>query len=281
MIPLAALAIAACLAIEAPKDQIVAGDLARGLPEWAAVPPETQVALAPAPGVQRVLRFPELHRLAAHWNVTADPANELCFVRPVAAIPPERMLEVMRVKLPDARIEIVEPSRVPAPQGTLEFPLSGLRTGYWFGHVSYGMGRRFVVWARVNVTVPIKRIVASADLKPGQPIDPSQLKMESAWGKPPVGPELSVGEIAGCIPRRAIAAGTAIEKQWLEAPRLVNKGDTVKVEVISGATKLETLAVAEATGTLGDIIPVVNLDSKRRFRAHVDAKGKVSVKSNL
>src|SRR4051812_20726854 len=160
MILLAAFAMAACFAVDAPKDQIVAGDLARGLPEWAAVPPETSVAPAPAPGVQRVLRYLELRRMAAHWNVTSDPANEICFVRPVAAISPERMLDAMRVQLPAARIEIVEPSRVAAPQGPLEFPLSGLRPGYWFGHVSYGAGHRFVVWARVNVTIPVTRIVA-------------------------------------------------------------------------------------------------------------------------
>src|SRR5712692_1874969 len=136
MTPLAAFVIAGCLSIEAPKDQIVAGDLARGLPEWAEVAPETPVALAPGPGVQRVLRFPELRRLATHWKIAADPDRELCFVRPVAAIAPDRMLEVMRTQLPAARIEIIEPSRVPAPAGTLEFPLSGLRPGYWFGHVS-------------------------------------------------------------------------------------------------------------------------------------------------
>src|SRR5256885_1842974 len=130
MTPLAAFAIAACFALDTPKDQILAGDFARGLPEWAGVPPETPVALAPAPGVQRVLRFPELHRLATRWRLT-DPASDICFIRPVAVIPPERMLETMRAQLPAARIEIVEPSRVPAPAGTLEFPLSGLRPGYW------------------------------------------------------------------------------------------------------------------------------------------------------
>jgi flagella basal body P-ring formation protein FlgA len=281
MIPLAALAMAGCFAVDAPKDQIVAGDLARGLPEWAAIPPQTAVALAPAPGVQRVLRYPELRRLAAHWNVAIDPAHEICFVRPVAAIPPDRMLDVMRVQLPAARIEIVEPSRAAAPQGTLEFPLSGLRPGYWFGHVSYGAGHRFMVWARVNVTICVMRIVAAADLRAGQPIEAAQLNFESSWVRPPAGPGLSIEEIAGCIARRAIAAGTAIEKQWLAAPTLVHRGDTVTVEVTRGATKLETVAVAEAAGSLGDLIPVLNLDSKRRFRARVDAKGKVSVKSVL
>ena len=281
MMLLAAFALAACIAIDAPKDQIVAGDLARGLPEWAAIPSDTPVAFAPAPGVQRVFRFAELRRLAAHWNIAADAARDLCFVRPVAAIPAERMLEVMRVQLPAARIEIVEPSRIPAPAGALEFPLSGLRPGYWFGHVTYGAGRRFVVWARVRVAVPITRIVATADLKPGQPVDPAQLHSESSWGTPPAYAPVSLEDIAGRVPRRVIAAGTPIEKQWLEAPKLVERGERVKVEVTSGAAHLETEAIAEATGALGDLISVLNPDSKRRFRARVEAKGRVSVKGTL
>jgi len=63
MIHLAAFALAACLAVGAGSDQVLAGDLAAAFPEWRAVPPETPLALAPAPGVQRVFRLPELRRL--------------------------------------------------------------------------------------------------------------------------------------------------------------------------------------------------------------------------
>src|SRR5438132_728670 len=108
MIPFAAFAMAACLAIDAPKDQIVAGDLARALPEWAAIPPDTQVAFAPAPGVPRILKMPELRRLAARWKVPGEPAQDICLVRPVSAIPPERILDAMRKQLPEARIELLE-----------------------------------------------------------------------------------------------------------------------------------------------------------------------------
>src|SRR3954454_13770304 len=129
MIPLLAFALGACLAVEAPNDRILAGDLARELPEWASVPPETAVAIAPAPGVQRVMRFPELRRLSARFSVTAEPTREPCFTLPAAALAPDRMLAVMRGQLPDARIAILEPSRAPAPKGVLEFPVSGLRGG--------------------------------------------------------------------------------------------------------------------------------------------------------
>jgi len=282
MIPLAALAIGACLAVEAPRDQIVAADLARALPEWAAVPADTPVAIAPAPGVQRILRFAELRRLGARWGVTGDPSREVCFVRPVEPVTPERMLEAMRAQLPDAHIEIVEHSRMPAPAGPLEFPVGGLHSGYWYGRVNYGAGHRFVVWARVRVTVSVKRIVASADLKPGEPIGRGQLRVESREEYPSTRAwPVLIEEVDGRIPRRPIAAGTAIQKEWLDAPRLVQRGETVKVEVINGGAKLEAEGVAEAAGALGETITVRNPDSKRSFRARVEGPGKVSVKGGL
>jgi flagellar basal body P-ring formation protein FlgA len=281
MIPLLAFALGACLAVEATQDQIVAGDLARELPEWAAVPPETGVAIAPAPGVQRVMRFPELRRLAARFSVTGEPTREPCFTLPAAAISPDRMLAVMREQLPDARIAIVEPSRIPAPNGVLEFPMSGLRGGYWFGRITYGAAHHFVVWARVDVTIPIQRIVATVDLKTGEPIDPHNLRMESTWGRPPAYLCPTVAELAGLIPRRAIAAGAPVDKQYLDLPKLIQRGDSVKVEVIAGGAHLSLDAIAETSGGLGDLISIQNPDSKRRFRARVEAKGHVSVKGTL
>jgi flagella basal body P-ring formation protein FlgA len=281
MIPFLALALGACVPIDAPQEHIRAADFARALPAWEVVAPDLPMALAPAPGVQRVVRIPELRALAARWNVQPDSLREVCFVRPVAPVPPEQMVEAMRKQLPEARIDVIETSRLPAPAGPIQFPRSGLRGAYWFGYVAFGSGHRFTIWARVNVTIDVKRIVASADLNPGEPIDSTQLHIElrtSAWGVTAAMPLDSPDEIAGWIPRRHIPAGTVIERQWLEAPKIIHRGDPVKVDVLAGATMLHLDAIAAGAGALGDIIPVQNPDSKRQFRARVEAKGRVSVK---
>src|SRR5258708_11128312 len=127
MITAATLALGACLVVGAASDQVLAGDLAAAAPEWSAIPPETPLALAPAPGVQRVFRLPELRRLALRWNLTSPPERELCVTRPVAVPDPALLLAAMHAQLPAAQIEILEYSRLAAPQGELEFPLSGLR----------------------------------------------------------------------------------------------------------------------------------------------------------
>jgi flagella basal body P-ring formation protein FlgA len=281
MIPLAAFALSGCLAVSAGSDRILAGDLAARFPEWAAVPPETPLALAPAPGVQRVLRVLELRRLAERWSLSPVPGREICVTRPVAVFAAPRLLAAMQKEFPAGHIELLDFSRQPAPEGALAFPLSGLRQGpaggYWSGYVTYGGNRRFTLWARVKVTAAVARVVAAQDLKPGSPLDAALLRMETREEIPAAGFPTSVEEVAGKVPRRAIARGTALRAEWLEPAKVVLRGETVRVEAVRGGARLELECVAEASGAIGDTIPILNPVSQRRFPARVESKGRVVV----
>ena len=57
----------------------------------------------------------------------------------------------------------------------------------------------------------------------------------------------------------------------------MKRGETVKVEVHSGNARLEFEAQTEASGVAGQTVPVVNPVSKKRFKARVEGKGRVSV----
>src|SRR5689334_3489393 len=105
--------IAACIAIAAARDEVLSRDLFGGADE-------TVVALAPAPGVQRRFELPELRRIAARL-AQPGPEREICVERPVSRLDPARLMEAMRAALPDARIEVVDYSRQPVPEGQLEF----------------------------------------------------------------------------------------------------------------------------------------------------------------
>jgi flagella basal body P-ring formation protein FlgA len=281
MTPLATLALGACLAVGSSNDQVRAGDLAATAPEWSAVAPETPLGLAPAPGMQRVFRLPELRRLAQRWNLAAQPDHEICVTRPVAVPDPAVLLAAMRLQLPEARIEILEFSRQPAPQGELEFPLSGLRQSsggaLWTGGVKYGGQHRFALWARVKVLVPVSRVVATEAIPPGRTLDPALVRLESREEFPSPGFLTGLEEVAGKVARRSIAAGIALRPEWLEPAKVVNRGDPVQVEVVNGAAHLKLDAVAASSGAVGDTILVLNVDSKRQFRARVLSPGKVLV----
>ena len=281
----------ACLAVEPGSDRILARDLAPAFPPLAAVPPATEIALAPAPGVARVFRAFDLHLLAARFHLDAAPAPDpICVERPVAPLDAPKLLAAMRQSLPDARIEILEFGRQPAPSGEIEFPAAGLhpaslgargsqpRPALWNGAVLFAGTRRFAIWATVTVRVAVPRILAVADLRPGQPIGAAQLAAETREEFPSAAPfALTIDQVAGRWPRLAIRAGSPIRTDQLEMPREVMRGSTVRVEVRDGATRLELDAVAQASGATGEFIPVRNPSSGKRFRARVEGTGRVSV----
>lgn len=287
MIPLAAFTLAGCLAVGAASDRILAGDLAAGFPEWAAVPAETPLALAPAPGVQRVFRVLELRRLGERWNLLPVPDREVCVTRPVAALTAGQMLAAMQnavqnavqKEMSAAHIELLDFSRQPAPAGELTFPVSGLRQGpaggYWSGYVKFGGNHRFTLWARVKVMVAAARVVAAQDLKPGIALDAAQLRVETREAVPAAGFVIAVEELAGKVLRRSVAAGTALRAEWLAPAKIVLRGETVRVEAVRGGARLEMEGVAEGSGAMGEIIPILNPVSQRRFPARIEAKGRV------
>jgi flagella basal body P-ring formation protein FlgA len=281
MIQLALLALAACLPVSPDSDHIVAQDLAPALPSFAGIPPETRIALAPAPGVQRVFRPVELRRLAAQWALEITD-GEVCVERIVKPLDPARLLEAMLGQLPGARIAIRDFSRAPVPEGELDFSLGGLRMtpagALWTGAVRYAGTRRFAIWAKVEVGVTESRVVAAQDIKPARAIEAGKLRLETREYFPSAEPlATAVDEIAGKIARRPIPAGTAICLACVEAGKEVSRGETVRVEVHFGGAFLEMEGRAEAAGSTGETIAVLNPETRRRFQARVRGKGRVSV----
>jgi flagella basal body P-ring formation protein FlgA len=282
----------ACLAVQPASDRILAGDLASAFPPLAAVPPATEIAMAPAPGVSRVFHALDLRLLAARFHLSLSPETQapICVERPVAPLDAAKLLAAMRKTLPEARIEVLEFSRQPAPSGEIEFPFAGLhpasagvpghppRPALWNGAVLYAGSRHFAIWAAVVARVAYPRVLAAADLRPGQPIAATQLAAETREEFPSAAPfALRMEEVVGRWPRVAIRAGSPIRTDQLEPARDVVRGSTVRVDVRNRAALLELDAVAEASGSVGAFISIRNPSSGKRFRARVEAPGRVSV----
>jgi flagella basal body P-ring formation protein FlgA len=282
MMLLASMALAGCLGVAPGSNRILAGDLAPSFPELAGVPAETPLGAAPAPGVVRTFHIAELRALAKRLGIAGFPQSDICVQRPVAPLDPARLLEAMRRQLPDARLHIVEFSRQPAPAGEIEFPLSGLHyaapESLWTGSVRFGDNSRFTIWARVIVLESAPRVLAVGDLEAGRPIAAGQLLVQMRDGLAAPGVfARSIEEVAGKCPRVAIRAGAEIRAALLENVKEVLRGDTVRVEVRSGAAYLDFEARAETSGAVGQTVLVRNPLSQKQFRALVEAPGKVRV----
>jgi flagella basal body P-ring formation protein FlgA len=281
MIPLGAFLLASCLALNSATGQITAADLAPGFPGLEALDAATPLVPAPAPGVARVFHLAELRRMADRFHLAA-PAADICVERPVAPLDIDRALAAMRAALPDARISIVDWSRARVPAGEIVFPAGQLHNSpaaqSWSGYVRYGAAQRFSIWARVTVETTAVRVVALRDLPPGQAIAADVLQIQTREGVPGDGDfALSISQVAGQWPRAAIPAGSAVGLHQLAKPVDVARGDTVQVDVQSGAAHLNFEARAEGSGATGDAIPVTNPVSHQRFTARIAGKGKVLV----
>ncbi|HKW96633.1 MAG TPA: flagellar basal body P-ring formation chaperone FlgA [Bryobacteraceae bacterium] len=279
-------ALAACIPVE--DDRILARDLAVAEPQFLAIAPDTPLGYAPAPGVRRVLLPGELARFAARFHLQPDPLREVCVERPMEELTRDRLLEALAAAAPGVTVDLADFSRYSVPKGEITFPLAGLsrpadpaQPALWKGAVKYGRNHGFAIWVRARLSIPIERVMAIRALPAGHAIQPDSVRVEKAaafpFGRQPAA---HVDEVTSRIPRRPIAAGDAIFAYLLDAPREVNAGDRVNVEVASGQAHVSLDGRAEGAGRRGDVISVRNPASGRMFRATVERAGTVAVRLN-
>jgi len=270
-------------------DPIAARDLAARVPVFARLDPATPIAPAPGAGVRRVFRALELISLAKGYALDLPAAEDLCFEWPMETLDRGRLREAMQAALPfpDTKIEILETSLYPVPRGTLEFRRNDLGAPalpdsptpvVWKGAVRYGANQHFAIWARVQITAHIPRVVAAEPIVRGKPISASQVRLVPGNGFPEPGDTAtSVDQVAGRLALRPVAAGAEIHLGQLERPPDVKRGDSVAVEVLSGSARLAFTGKSESDGRTGDTITVLNPRSNRVFPARVEGKDKALV----
>jgi flagella basal body P-ring formation protein FlgA len=269
-------------------DHILASDVARVVPEFAAVPPDTIIGYAPVAGSRRLLHAAELRRLATKFNVTLNADPEACFEWTVGPVSRDDIVRAMResIELPDARIDIIETGTRAAPAGKIVFPLHGLipaadrnsGPALWRGYVAYAERRRFDLWVRVKLSAPTSRVVAVTSISAGHVIEANEVRLETVEDYP-IWHEVArhLDEVVGRVARRGIPAGRAVLRTELTQPLEIEAGETVEVNVESGQAHLTMQGRAENSGRRGEMISVRNPRSGKLFRARVEAKGKVLV----
>ena len=267
------------------SDWIYGRDMAAAVPGLAKLPPDLRVGLSPVPGRSRIFRIADLRKLALENQLSTSFTSDVCFSWPVSVPSRESLTVAMKATLGAqiSKIDIVEQSLLPAPDGKIVFPASGLSGSsdgpvLWRGYVEYAQDRRFMIWARVLITVEQERVIATADLTPDQPIRADQVKVQHYSG--PANTRRFFSDTAnavGLLPRRSIIAGTPLTDDMLQAPLEVERGALVSVIVQNGAAHIEAQGLAEQSGRIGDVISVKNPKSEQPFRARIIKTGTVVV----
>ncbi len=277
--------LAGCLPVS--SDVIRAEDLAKAAPAFAALPPDTRIGYAPVPGATRTFDLADLEREARRLDVELGDASEVCFQWPMSVPSEERFRGAMEkaLDMPEARIEVLETSRHPAPAGPLVFsreslspPRDDATPVVWRGYIEYGEGRRFQVWARVKITASVERVVTTEPIRAGEPIASGQVRLESFRGFPLSRQSVNrLDQVVGQILLRPLTAGVAIPAHLVESPLDVERMDVVKVRVQNGAAVIVAEGEAKAGGRRGETIPILNPRSGATFNAKITGPKQVTL----
>jgi len=268
------------------SDAVLARDLAPLVPGFAKLPEDFLVGYVESSGAPRIFHALDLEHIARNRGVILQGLEDLCLERRTFIVPAARIAEAMGKSLgavPGLKIEITSSTQQPVPTGEVVFPRSGVQPPVgaevtWRGFVQSGKSATYPVWARARITVTANRVVAAADLRPGTPIQPSQIRVESAEESPfEDGLIRALDDTVGLVAKATIQKGSAIRKSQVAPPLDVARGDLVRLEVYTGNAHLSMEVRAEASGMKGSTITVRNLSSGRDFQARIAGKGQVTV----
>lgn len=81
--------------------------------------------------------------------------------------------------------------------------------------------------------------------------------------------------LIGKSPRRVISANRPIREEEIAPPKVVRKDEMVRIRYASGPLIIETNGQALDAGSVGDIVRVRNIDTKKLVQAKVEDKGMV------
>jgi flagella basal body P-ring formation protein FlgA len=203
---------------------------------------------------------------------------------------PEAMMQAMRKTLPDpgVKIEIVDVSRFPVPEGEMQFewkgltpPAAGQSTARWRGLIRRDQDHTFSIWAVVRITGPCNRIVATQTIRPDEPITASQVSEESYQGFPSENCAADISDVVGKVTTRTVLANTPVVRTMLAPPASILKGEQAVAEYQGDAIHLSLPVIAERNGRIGEVIPVRNPATHKVLQGRVTGEGRVSINKDV
>jgi flagellar basal body P-ring formation protein FlgA len=127
---------------------------------------------------------------------------------------------------------------------------------------------RVTAYIDLDIRVPV--VVAVRPLARFQPLTRDDLTMEKKdLSQLPTGVLTDMNEVVGKRMRRAVDANTVLRSDLIELPPLIRYGDVVTIVAETSGLRITALGKAVQQGRRGDLITVINLDSKKRIFARV------------
>lgn len=141
-------------------------------------------------------------------------------------------------------------------------------------------GRKFrTIFPKVEIRVYQQVLVAQQTIARGSSLAPGDVATErkavlSGFAQPLT----TLDGLAGAVATRDIPEGTPLSSQMFKIPPVVKMGKVVSVLLTVGDLTIITTGEARSNGTVGQVIRVLNPDSKREFTARVVGPDRVEIK---
>lgn len=136
--------------------------------------------------------------------------------------------------------------------------------------------RRGVVTARIRVDG--RMLVVARPLPKGSLVGPDDVREKACDVTAiPAGAPASADALVGRRTVRALAEGLPWRIDLVEDPPLVVRGQRVQLRLVAGALRLDARGKAKDDGRRGDVVRVLNEDSRREVVGRVAADGAVDV----
>lgn len=222
--------------------------------------------------------------------VTATPAlAEPAVLQEAAIIEIVTDAAMARLQVPRRDVQVVwqdvsASSLVPAlPDGRMTLQISP--TAHLGGRASVPIqilidGKHYrTIFPRLDVEVFEQVLVSTTRIARGELADGQSvtLQRKSITGTYQA-PLTNLAAVLGAEATRDISQGTVLTASMFRLPTVIKSGDLVTIVLTSGDLTIIANGQARSSGAMGEMIKVLNLDSKREFTARVTAPNRVEVK---
>ncbi|MES9992982.1 MAG: flagellar basal body P-ring formation chaperone FlgA [Candidatus Thiodiazotropha sp.] len=132
------------------------------------------------------------------------------------------------------------------------------------------------VSARIGLEIPV--VTAIRDLARGQAITKADITLETMDTTRLLrGYYDSIEQVVGRTMKRRLTRGKAVTPSLLVVQKTVKRGEQVTILAATGSIEVRMQGKAMKNGNPGDLIPVVNVKSKKKLQARVVSEGLVRV----
>ncbi|OGQ93945.1 MAG: flagella basal body P-ring formation protein FlgA [Deltaproteobacteria bacterium RIFOXYD12_FULL_57_12] len=258
-----------------------------------------RVGRAPEPGEKLVLQADELKKLLTEQDASLASANfqwsgarQIVAKREAIEIGPaeiraqlEKFLNKSEGILPQAEVRfknlsLPQPFNLPAGRLELEIIPSdpSILDSQRFTLIYRVDGRvvkNISVRGELEALAPV--IVAANDLARGSRIRPQDINVATldlvGLRNPCFAPE----ELIGMEVKRSIRQGKPVNRQWVEEPAAILRGQTVTITARKGGLRVTAKGIARHDAIQGAPITVLNNNSQKEVAGRVSAPGEVTV----